>query len=106
MLPTRHFRAVPCRTGRVWTMSADEQHQFERPYHAALKRRTDERAEFIAETCGGNAEFREQLEPLLGQTVMADGPLDHPAWEGAADLLADKSVKLINSRYQIVEQLG
>jgi eukaryotic-like serine/threonine-protein kinase len=53
-------------------------------YHAALERQPAERAELLAQT---DPELRREVESLLGQ--QGGGLLDHPAWQGAADLLSD-----------------
>ena len=98
-------------------MSAEKRRQLEQLYHAALERRTGERAAFVAEACGGNAELKRELERQLARDAAAGGSLDSPAWEGVTDLLTDDRVTLdqtwtlpltqtIISRYQIMERLG
>jgi serine/threonine protein kinase len=94
-------------------MGADEEQQLDKLYHAALKRRTDERAAFIAEACGGNAELQKELESRLAQDVAVGRLLGGPPFEGAADLLSRDSLTLdqppapmITSRYLLIERLG
>jgi eukaryotic-like serine/threonine-protein kinase len=58
--------------------------QIEELYHAALECEPSERAALLART---DPELRREVESLLAQPDGAT-PLDHPAWEGAASLLA------------------
>jgi serine/threonine protein kinase/Flp pilus assembly protein TadD len=99
-------------------MNAEHWRQLEELYHAALEQDTTQRAQFIAEACGGDAELRSELESLLAQDLTASNLLDHPAWEGAGRLLGNASGTAreqqqptllpgtIISRYEILEQLG
>ena len=52
-------------------MSAEQWRQVEQIYHAALEREADQRAAFITEACGSNAELRRELESLLAQDLTA-----------------------------------
>jgi serine/threonine protein kinase/Flp pilus assembly protein TadD len=97
---------------------ADHWPQLEQLYHAALERDTTQRAQFIAEACGGDAELRSELESLLAQDLTASNLLDNPAWQGAGSLLVNASgtapeqqqptlpAGTIISRYETLEQLG
>jgi serine/threonine protein kinase/Flp pilus assembly protein TadD len=99
-------------------MSAKHRRQLEELYHAALEQDPSRRAQFIAETCGGDAELRDGLESLLAQDLTASNLLDHPTWEGAGSLLVHASgtapeqqqptlpAGTIISRYETLEQLG
>lgn len=98
-------------------MSADQWRQLEQLYHAALERRTGERAEFVAEVCRGDPELQQELESLVAQDAAVGGLLDSPVWEGAGGLLTDESatpeegqlnpaIGTIIARYQLIEQLG
>jgi serine/threonine protein kinase len=88
--------------------------QLEQLYHAALEQHTTQRAQFIAEACGGDAELRSELESLLAQDLTASNLLDNRA----GSLLVNASGTVpqqhqpilpagtIISRYETLEQLG
>ena len=71
-------------------------------YQAAVERKPEERAAFLAVACGGDEDLRREVESLLAQPS-ADGVLDRPAWEPeVARLTAGQRV----SHYEIQEKLG
>jgi serine/threonine protein kinase/Tol biopolymer transport system component len=79
-------------------------------YHAAVERKPEERAVFLAVACAGDEDLRREVESLLAQPS-DDGVLDRPAWEpeaggglspDAARLAAGQRV----SHYQIQKKLG
>lgn len=85
--------------------------QVEHLYHAALEYPAGERPLFLARACGDDAELRREVESLLVQDGSAAGPIDSPAWDGAASLLAEDSVKELAAGarlgpYQITGSLG
>ncbi len=97
---------------------AEHWRQLEELYRAALEQDTTQRAQFIAEACGGDAELRSELESLLAQDLTASTLLDNRPWQGAGSLLVNASGTVpeqqqptlragtIISRYEILEQLG
>jgi eukaryotic-like serine/threonine-protein kinase len=55
-------------------MTSDRWQRIEELYHAAVPRKGDERAAFLAEACGADADLRHEVESLLAQSV--SGPND------------------------------
>ena len=70
-------------------------------YQAAVERKPQERAAFLAQACAGDEDVRREVESLLAQPSK-DGPLDRPALELAVPLAIGQQV----SHYQIQEKLG
>ena len=92
-------------------MNEERWAQVERLYHSARERPAGERAAYVAEACGADAELLREVESLLAQDVTAIGPMDRPAWEGSASLLVDRaSLELLPGvrlgPYQITGNLG
>ena len=86
----------------------DEQRwkRIESLYHAARERDPDERDAYLRHACAGDEELRGEVESLLRHDV--SGPLDRPAWEGAAGrspLQQDLSGRTI-AQYRLLERLG
>jgi hypothetical protein len=54
----------------------------------ALQREGAERASFLDEACGGDADVRQAVEALLAEQTAAKGYLETPAWTPAAERLA------------------
>jgi serine/threonine protein kinase len=50
-------------------MTSDRWQRIEELYHAALARKADERAAFLAEACGADADLQREVESLLAQSV-------------------------------------
>ena len=71
-------------------------------YQAAVERRPEARAAFLARACAGEEDLRREVESLLAQPSK-DGPLDRLAWEPAAAPIA---IGQQISHYQIQEKLG
>jgi serine/threonine-protein kinase len=66
--------------------------EIERLYHAALERRGDERATFLAEACAGDQVMRREVEALLTQPVSELGFLKPGAVTISASLLNEAKV--------------
>lgn len=77
-------------------------------FHAALALPSDERADYIEKTCGRNDSLRHAVESLL-KSHEESNFLDTPAYDAAAEVLADR-LKLeagqIVGHYRIVSLLG
>jgi Tol biopolymer transport system component/tRNA A-37 threonylcarbamoyl transferase component Bud32 len=65
--------------------------QIEELYHSAREREPCERGAFLAEACHRDEDLLREVESLLAQDV-SGGPMERPAMEVAADLLADSTV--------------
>jgi serine/threonine protein kinase len=101
-------------------MDLERWRQVERLYHAALEHTAEARGKFIAESCEGDAELRNELESLLAEDLAANGPLDRPAWEGVTSLMDDSNLMdhnqaahlsfppgtVLAQRYRVVNLLG
>ena len=66
-------------------MKSDRWKEIERIYHAALERTEDERAAFLDETCLDDAGLRREVESLLGYATKAEGFIENPALDVAAE---------------------
>ena len=53
--------------------------EIERVYHAALKRPSTTRDEFLMEVCKNDSELRREVESLLAHDSLKTGKLDQPA---------------------------
>jgi hypothetical protein len=60
-------------------MSPARLQQIQDLYHAAVDHAPSERAAFLKEACGLDAELRREVESLLAQNGSSDGPVDRPA---------------------------
>jgi eukaryotic-like serine/threonine-protein kinase len=63
-------------------------------FHAASERTAGEREAFVASACSGDHELRRQVESLLVSSEKDGGFIDAPAYEVAAELLADPKSEL------------
>jgi len=52
-------------------------------YQSAVERGLEERDGYLAEACGADAGLRQEVERMLRHSS-GEGPLDRPAWDGAA----------------------
>src|SRR5229473_6479289 len=91
-------------------MTPERFRQIEELYHSARDREPGQREAFLAEACRGDEELRREVEALLGQDGLR-GPLERPAVEVAAHLLADSTVTqvAVGTRlgpYKIESRLG
>src|SRR5271157_1404732 len=84
--------------------------QVERIYQEAEGRPRGERASFLDQACGGDADLREEVERMLAGDSAAAGFLETPAVEMAARALAAEAVRISpGSRlgpYEIVSLAG
>src|SRR5712691_4820420 len=75
----------------VRQMTPERFRQIEALYHSARDLEPDQRGAFLTEACRGDEGLRREVEALLGQDGL-QGPLERPAVEVAANLLADATV--------------
>ena len=94
-------------------MSPERWRQIEEVYHSALERMPDQRAAFLAETCGSDDELRREVESLLRHGDSPEALVDRPVWEAAGELLdihtTGQAPNLVGRRishYEIQEKLG
>src|SRR6516225_6574490 len=70
---------------------------------------SSERAAFLAEACGGDANLRHQVETLLGEQDALGSFLEEPAIEPADTAIWPATVEQISTLigpYKLVEQIG
>jgi non-specific serine/threonine protein kinase/serine/threonine-protein kinase len=89
-------------------MASPEWQRAKEVFGAALERRPDERAAFLAEACGGDADLRREVEGLLAAHEQADGFLSRPAalaTDGAAGPAREVAPQRIGP-YQILDTIA
>jgi len=69
-------------------MKPERWQQLDKLFHAALERRTEERAAFLEEACAGDEELRKEVEALIAGKEQAGSFIEKPALEMEAKLLA------------------
>jgi serine/threonine protein kinase len=82
--------------------------QEEAIFHAALKiDAVDQRSAYLDALCGGEASLRRRVEALLRRHAEAEGPLDRPAFAGAAteEPCAERPGTVIGP-YKLLELIG
>ncbi len=62
-------------------MTPDRWRRIEDLYHAALERDPASRGEFLAQTCGDDAELRSEVERLLAEESSRPALIDSPVWQ-------------------------
>jgi serine/threonine protein kinase len=91
-------------------MKPERWRQIEELYHAALERAPDERADFLAESCGADQFLRQEVESLLAYDTRAEDFISSPPDELAAEMFAaETSQSLIGQslgHYRILSRLG
>jgi serine/threonine-protein kinase len=75
-------------------------------FHDALERPADERAAFLAETCGDDAEARAALERLLDAHARADDFLETPAVGTAVEASRPPLTGRVIGHYEVRGRLG
>ena len=71
-------------------MNPERWQQIEQLYNAALERKASQRAAFLKEACAGDDELWREVESLLAQDETGKGFLESPAFEVAAQALAQE----------------
>ncbi|HQR36314.1 MAG TPA: serine/threonine-protein kinase, partial [Blastocatellia bacterium] len=71
-------------------MTPERWQQIENLYHAALEREPESRANFLAKTCGEDAELRREIESLLASHQQAASFIEKPPADIAAGMMAEK----------------
>src|SRR5207244_1723282 len=75
-------------------------------FQAALEREPGERAAFLSQACGGEESLRREVESLLASHEKDGSFIDSPAYEAAAESIADEKAELkpgqVFGSYEIV----
>ncbi len=91
-------------------MTAERWQQVSKLYEAALGLRPDERAQFLAQTCGSDLDLCREVESLLAARSEAGDFLSSGAMKDAAKMLAEEQpltlVGKMLGHYQILSLLG
>src|SRR6185295_7927829 len=91
-------------------MKPERWQQIERLYHAALERKTVERAAFLDACCADDEAMRREIESLLGYDDTAGQFFEAPALEMLGKAMAEDQVKSVVGQqlgsYRILSLLG
>ena len=90
-------------------MDPERLRRIENLYHAVLELPTTERETFINENCGGDEEFRREIESLLAIKSSPNNFFDQPPLSLAAEMFAEKKSNLAGKQithYKIIKLLG
>jgi serine/threonine protein kinase len=68
-------------------MDGERWRQIEAIYHEVAEQSAAERTRYLDRACGEDTDLRREIESLLANDGSSGGPIDRPAWEGAAALL-------------------
>src|ERR1700730_12281129 len=90
--------------------TSESMQQLEDLFHEAVGLQPPERAEFIARLRNSTPELAAELESLISAHEQPDSPIDAPAYEAAAEMIADAQPALVAGQvvghYKIVAPLG
>ncbi|HSP62253.1 MAG TPA: hypothetical protein VLQ90_04655, partial [Pyrinomonadaceae bacterium] len=91
-------------------LKADRWQQIDRLFHATLACAPEQRAGFLSQACGDDEALRAEVESLLRAHEQDGSFLDLPAYEVAADFLADAFGRLFAGQqigpYKIISPLA
>jgi len=84
--------------------------EVERIYHLTLEREASERSTFLVQACAGDETLRREVESLLSYELQAEGFIEAPALEVAAQMMAGEHSPIRAgdrfNQYRIVSMLG
>ena len=91
-------------------MTADRWQEIDRLFHSTLECEPEQRASFLSDACGDDQDLRAEVESLLHAHQQDGSFLDLPAYEVAADFLADAFGGLLAGQqigpYKIISSLA
>jgi eukaryotic-like serine/threonine-protein kinase len=91
-------------------MQPERWRQIDQLFEAALKRRPDERAAFLADACADDELLPLEVESLLRSDEAAGSFIEEPAVTLVAEVLVEQHVRTLAgqclSHYKILSQLG
>jgi serine/threonine protein kinase/Tol biopolymer transport system component len=91
-------------------ITIDRWQQVKELFHAALERTPEERPGYLLKACAGDETLREEVLSLIASHENRGSFLDAPAYEMAAELLADEELEPMKGKlighYKILELLG
>src|SRR5258705_6707982 len=91
-------------------MDPERWQQIDQLFHSALKCEPAARAAFLERACTGDEALRREVESLIGSHEQPDSPIESPAADLAAELLAGRGAALRAGEtvgpYKIISLLG
>jgi serine/threonine protein kinase len=91
-------------------MSSERWQKIDQLFHAALEQDASQRTAFVSQACGADHALQSEIESLLASHQEADGFIETPAADVAADLLVDGATQLTTGQsvgpYRIDSLLG
>ena len=91
-------------------MSPERYEQADKIFQSAVELAADQRGTFLDRACAGDAELRKEVETLLSYDQQAQGFIEAPVFEQAADLLADDQARTLVGEtigpFKLVARLG
>ena len=87
-------------------MKPERWQEIEQLYHSALKRDANERAAFLKEACGGDAELRREVESLLARQSEAENFTETPAAKVFTEVQGQSLVGQQIGSYKVLSLLG
>jgi hypothetical protein len=91
-------------------MEAKRFEQVDQILQAALERDGSEREAFLDEVCAGDTALRSKVEALISSDEEAGSFIETPAFEVAAEMMADEQSKIVAGQsigpYEITSRLG
>jgi Tol biopolymer transport system component/predicted Ser/Thr protein kinase len=91
-------------------MNPERWRQIDRLFLAALEREDEERVAFLDEGCAGDKGLRREVESLIASNEQAYTFIERPAFEAAAEMLAEDQARLARGQrldhYEIIRLLG
>ena len=91
-------------------MTPERWHKIRELFKSALERAPDERKAFLDQACAGDEELRKEVESLIASHEKTGRFIDEPAFEAAAQLLAEENTELKPGQrighYKIISLLG
>src|SRR3954465_6436128 len=91
-------------------MKPERWQQIDELFLAALEHDSGERMAFVAQACADDESLRSEVESLIASHEQADSFIEHPAFEAAAELLADDQAQLAGGQrighYKVIALLG
>ena len=87
-------------------MKPERWQEIEQLYHTVLKQDASERAAFLKEACGGDAELRREVESLLARQSEAESFVETPAAKVVAEVQGHSLVGQQIGSYKILSLLG
>src|SRR5258708_5417762 len=97
-------------TGDNRRMTPERWQRVKELFQSALKREPSQRRAFLDQACAGDEELRKEVGSLIGSHEETGSFIDAPAFEAAAQLLAEENLELTPGQrighYKILSLLG